>query len=49
MSTGPGTIVDQIEIALPRPRPAHLGEHPEFSDYAKRIYATFEKLGIYDF
>jgi NitT/TauT family transport system ATP-binding protein len=49
MSTGPGTIVDEIEIALPRPRPAHLGEHPEFSDYAKRIYATFEKLGIYDF
>jgi NitT/TauT family transport system ATP-binding protein len=49
MSTGPGTIVDEIEIALPRPRPAHLGEHPEFSSYAKRIHATFEKLGIYDF
>ena len=49
MSNGPGRIVDEIEIALPRPRPAHLGEYPEFSAYAKRIYATFESLGVYQF
>lgn len=49
MSNGPGVIVDEIKIDLPRPRPAHLGEYPDFASYAKRIYATFEKLGIYDF
>lgn len=49
MSNGPGTIVDEIGIDLPRPRPAHLGEYPEFSEYARRIYTTFEKLGIYHF
>jgi len=49
MSTGPGRIVDEIAIDLPRPRPAHLGEYPEFSRYAKRIYDTFEKLGVYRF
>ncbi|MCF3931991.1 ABC transporter ATP-binding protein [Acuticoccus sp. M5D2P5] len=49
MSKGPGTIVDEIRIDLPRPRPAHLGEYPEFAAYAKRIYATFEKLGVYQF
>ncbi|WP_108660528.1 ABC transporter ATP-binding protein [Acuticoccus kandeliae] len=49
MSTGPGRIVDEIVIDLPRPRPAHLGEYPEFSAYAQRIYATFEKLGVYQF
>ena len=49
MSKAPGRIVDEIRIDLPRPRPAHLGEYPEFSAYAKRIYETFEKLGVYDF
>lgn len=49
MSNGPGTIIDEIKIDLPRPRPAHLGEYPDFAKYAKRIYTTFEKLGIYRF
>lgn len=49
MSNGPGTIVDEIHVDLPRPRPAHLGEYPDFSKYAQRIYVTFEKLGIYKF
>ena len=49
MSKGPGRIVDEIPIDLPRPRPAHLGDYPDFAGYAKRIYATFEKLGVYDF
>ncbi len=49
MSKSPGQIVEEIKITLPRPRPAHLGEYPEFSAYAKRIYAIFEKLGVYTF
>lgn len=49
MSTAPGRIVDEIRIDLPRPRPAHLGEYSEFSVYSKRIYSTFEQLGIYKF
>lgn len=49
MSTSPGRIVEEIVIDLPRPRPAHLGEYPDFSSYAKRIYTIFEKLGVYKF
>lgn len=49
MSKGPGTIVDEIVIDLPRPRPAYLGEYPEFSAYADRIYTLFKKLGVYRF
>jgi NitT/TauT family transport system ATP-binding protein len=49
MSNGPGTIVDEIKIDLPRPRPANLAEYSAFSDYAKRIYAIFENLGVYQF
>lgn len=49
MSKSPGQIVEEIKIDLPRPRPAHLGEYPEFSVYAKKIYAIFEKLGVYKF
>ncbi len=49
MSGSPGTIIDEIQIDLPRPRPAHLGEYPDFARYAQRIYATFESLGIYKF
>jgi len=49
MSKSPGRIVEDIKIDLPRPRPAHLGEYPEFSGYAKRIYAIFAKLGVYKF
>jgi len=49
MSTAPGRIVEEIQIDLPRPRPALLGEYPEFSAYAKRIYSIFETLGVYKF
>ncbi|WP_306119789.1 MULTISPECIES: ABC transporter ATP-binding protein [unclassified Roseitalea] len=49
MSTSPGRIVEEIRIDLPRPRPAHLGEYPEFSTYARRIFDIFEKLGVYRF
>ena len=49
MSKSPGTIVDEVVIDLPRPRPAYLGEYPEFSAYADRIYTLFKKLGVYRF
>lgn len=49
MSTAPGRIVDELTIDLPRPRPAHLGEYPDFSRYADRIYGIFQKLGVYQF
>jgi NitT/TauT family transport system ATP-binding protein len=49
MSQSPGRIVEEITVALPRPRPAHLGHYPEFVAYADRIYAIFESLGIYRF
>ncbi|PHQ93305.1 MAG: ABC transporter ATP-binding protein [Marinosulfonomonas sp.] len=49
MSQSPGTIIEEIKIDLPRPRPAHLGEHPEFAKYAERIYKIFTKLGVYKF
>ena len=49
MSKSPGRIVEEISIDLPRPRPAHLGEYPEFAVYAKKIYTIFEKLGVYNF
>ncbi|WP_417770764.1 ABC transporter ATP-binding protein [Stappia sp.] len=49
MSQSPGQIVEEIKIDLPRPRPAHLGEYPEFSKYAERIYRIFSKLGVYKF
>jgi NitT/TauT family transport system ATP-binding protein len=46
MSPGPGRIVDEIAIDLPRPRPAHLGEYPSFNAYAERIHRTFRKMGV---
>ncbi len=49
MSNSPGRIVDDIRIDLPRPRPAHLGDYPDFAQYAQRVYGTFEKLGVYRF
>ncbi|RWM24739.1 MAG: ABC transporter ATP-binding protein [Mesorhizobium sp.] len=49
MSNSPGKIVEEIRIDLPRPRPAYLGQYPEFDKYAEQIYAIFEKLGVYRF
>ena len=45
MSPSPGRIVDEIHVSLPRPRPAFLGEYPEFAKYAARINATFRSIG----
>ena len=49
MSKSPGRIVEEIDIDLPRPRPAHLGEVPDFARYANRIHGIFQKLGVYKF
>ncbi|MER8950126.1 ABC transporter ATP-binding protein [Mesorhizobium sp. M0809] len=49
MSNSPGQIVEEIRIDLPRPRPAYLGQYPEFAAYAEKIYRTFENLGVYHF
>jgi NitT/TauT family transport system ATP-binding protein len=49
MSKSPGQIVEEIKIDLPRPRPAHLGEYPDFAKYAERIYQIFSSLGVYKF
>ncbi|MER9559866.1 ABC transporter ATP-binding protein [Mesorhizobium sp. M0323] len=49
MSNSPGRIVEEIRIDLPRPRPAYLGQYPEFEAYAKQIYRIFENLGVYQF
>lgn len=46
MSPGPGHVVEEIEIDLPRPRPLALGESPEFTRYTDRIYRIFEDLGV---
>jgi NitT/TauT family transport system ATP-binding protein len=46
MSPGPGRIVDEIPIDLPRPRPAHLGEYPSFNAYAERIHGVLRRLGV---
>ena len=49
MSNSPGMIVEEIHVDLPRPRPAHLGDYPDFAHYAQRVYGIFEKLGVYKF
>lgn len=49
MSKNPGQIVEEIKIDLPRPRPAHLGEYPDFAKYAEKIYQIFSSLGVYKF
>jgi NitT/TauT family transport system ATP-binding protein len=49
MSNSPGRILEEIRIDLPRPRPVHLGEYPEFAKYAHRIFELFEQIGVYHF
>ncbi len=46
MSPSPGRIVGEIAIDLPRPRPLALGEAPELSVRADRIYKIFEEMGV---
>jgi NitT/TauT family transport system ATP-binding protein len=46
MGPSPGLVVEDIRIELPRPRPLVLGESPLLTDYARRIYTHFERLGV---
>lgn len=46
MSPSPGRFVDEIDIDLPRPRPAHLGEYPSFNRYTERLNAAFREMGV---
>ena len=46
MGPGPGEIVEEITVSLPRPRPIVLGDVPEFAAYVDRIHRHFERLGV---
>jgi len=46
MSRNPGTIIDVLDIDLPRPRPLSIRETPEFARYAGRIREHFMALGL---
>jgi NitT/TauT family transport system ATP-binding protein len=45
-SPSPGTVVDEITVDLPRPRPMALGDSPEYRAYADRILGQFERMGV---
>lgn len=46
LSPGPGRIVEEVTIPLPRPRPMTLGDSPELLEYAEHIYSTFRAVGV---
>jgi NitT/TauT family transport system ATP-binding protein len=46
MSPGPGEVVEEIQVRLPRPRPIVLGDAPEFAAYVDRIHKRFEHMGV---
>lgn len=46
MGSGPGEVIDEIVVEIPRPRPIVLGESPQFVAYAERIYKHFERMGV---
>ena len=46
MSPGPGEVVEEIRVALPRPRPIVLGDAPEFGAYVDRIHKQFQRMGV---
>jgi NitT/TauT family transport system ATP-binding protein len=46
MSPSPGEVVEEIKVALPRPRPIVLGDAPEFGAYVDRIHKLFERMGV---
>jgi NitT/TauT family transport system ATP-binding protein len=46
MSSGPGEVVEQIKVDLPRPRPIVLGDAPEFGAYVDKIHRHFERMGV---
>ena len=46
MSPSPGSVVEELRIEIPRPRPLALGEDPALAEYSKRIYDHFARLGV---
>ena len=46
MSRSPGTIVEVIDVDLPRPRDFALRETPEFARYTRRARVLFEQMGL---
>jgi NitT/TauT family transport system ATP-binding protein len=46
MSPGPGEVVEEIVVDIPRPRPIVLGDVPAFAAYVDRIHRHFERLGV---
>jgi NitT/TauT family transport system ATP-binding protein len=46
MSPSPGEVVEEIRVALPRPRPIVLGDAPEFGAYVDRIHKQFQRMGV---
>lgn len=46
MSPSPGEVVEEIRVALPRPRPIVLGDAPEFGAYVDRIHKRFAQMGV---
>jgi NitT/TauT family transport system ATP-binding protein len=46
MSPGPGEIVNEIKIDLPRPRPVDLGLEQAYVEYADLVFEEFKQLGV---
>jgi NitT/TauT family transport system ATP-binding protein len=46
MSPSPGSVVEELQIGISRPRPLALGEDPALMEYTKRIYDHFARLGV---
>jgi NitT/TauT family transport system ATP-binding protein len=46
MSSSPGSVVEEITVELPRPRPIVLGDAPQFGAYVDRIHRHFERMGV---
>jgi NitT/TauT family transport system ATP-binding protein len=46
MSPSPGSVVEELQIGISRPRPLALGEDPALMEYSKRIYDHFARLGV---
>jgi NitT/TauT family transport system ATP-binding protein len=49
MSPGPGEIIEEITIDMPRPRPIEIGREEAFVHYADHIYGIFRRLGVLQF
>jgi len=46
MSPGPGEIVNEVKIDMPRPRPVDLGLEEAYVEYADMVFEEFKQLGV---